>query len=55
MEALTRAGQRPVPWPGWLAIEAAEAEWGRGLGRGTVKLPDWTGLLEAAGSAGRIN
>lgn len=49
--ALTRAGQRPVPWPGWLAIEAAEAEWGRGLGRGTVKLPDWTGLLEAAHSA----
>lgn len=50
--ALTRAGQRPVPWPGWLAIEAAEAEWGRGLGRGTVKLPDWAGLLEAARSAG---
>ncbi|MFE1771488.1 FAD-dependent oxidoreductase [Streptomyces sp. NPDC059008] len=51
MAALTRAGQRPVPWPGWLAIEAAEAEWGRGLGRGTVKLPDWQGLLEAAHSA----
>ncbi|MEU6327918.1 FAD-dependent oxidoreductase [Streptomyces sp. NPDC047049] len=49
--ALIRAGQRPVPWPGWLAIEAAEVEWGRGLGRGTVKLPDWAGLLEAAGSA----
>ncbi|MEV6564761.1 FAD-dependent oxidoreductase [Streptomyces kronopolitis] len=46
--ALVRAGQRPVPWPGWLAIEAAEAAWGRGLGRGTVKLPDWAGLLEAA-------
>ncbi|MGY4989760.1 FAD-dependent oxidoreductase [Streptomyces nigrescens] len=54
VEALTRAGQRPVPWPGWLAIEAAEAEWGRGLGRGTVKLPDWTGLLDAARSAGQI-
>ncbi|MGW1373472.1 FAD-dependent oxidoreductase [Streptomyces sp. NPDC002446] len=50
--ALTRAGQRPVAWPGWLAIEAAEAEWGRGLGRGTVKLPDWERLLEAARSAG---
>ncbi|MGW7488851.1 FAD-dependent oxidoreductase [Streptomyces sp. NPDC054786] len=49
--ALTRAGQRPVPWPGWLAIEAAEAEWGRGLGRGTVKLPDWAGLLDAARGA----
>ncbi|MET7798078.1 FAD-dependent oxidoreductase [Streptomyces decoyicus] len=51
LAALIRAGQRPVPWPGWLAIEAAEAEWGRGLGRGTVKLPDWAGLLEAAQAA----
>ncbi|MGW3008266.1 FAD-dependent oxidoreductase [Streptomyces sp. NPDC001219] len=50
--ALVRAGQRPVLWTGWLAIEAAEAEWGRGLGRGTVKLPDWTGLLDAAHTAG---
>ncbi|MBL1094685.1 FAD-dependent oxidoreductase [Streptomyces sp. NPDC001739] len=49
--ALTRAGQRPVLWPGWLAIEAAEAAWGRGMGRGTVKLPDWAGLLEAARAA----
>ncbi|BDM70801.1 NADP oxidoreductase [Streptomyces nigrescens] len=49
--ALARAGQRPVLWPGWLAIEAAEAEWGRGLGRGTVKLTDWAGLLEAARAA----
>ncbi|WP_258528110.1 FAD-dependent oxidoreductase [Streptomyces sp. NBRC 110611] len=48
---LARAGERPVAWRGWLAIEAAEAEWGRGLGRGTVKLPDWTGLLEAARTA----
>ncbi|WP_043268131.1 FAD-dependent oxidoreductase [Streptomyces sp. CT34] len=48
--ALERAGQRPVPWRGWLAIEAAEAEWGRGLGRGTVKLSDWEGLLTAARS-----
>ncbi|MFI1619568.1 FAD-dependent oxidoreductase [Streptomyces lydicus] len=50
--ALTRAGQQPVTWPGWLAIEAAEAAFGHGLGRGTVKLPDWAGLLEAARSAG---
>lgn len=50
--ALVRAGQRPVPWPGWLAIEAAEAAWGHGLGRGTVKLPDWAGLLEAAHTTG---
>ncbi|WP_030804249.1 FAD-dependent oxidoreductase [Streptomyces sp. NRRL S-337] len=49
--ALARAGQRPVLWPGWLAIEAAEAAWGQGLGRGTVKLPDWAGLLEAARTA----
>ncbi|TXC96466.1 FAD-dependent oxidoreductase [Streptomyces sp. ISID311] len=50
--ALARAGQRPVPWPGWLAIEAAEAAWGHGLGRGTVKLPDWAGLLAAAQANG---
>ncbi|MFD9205907.1 FAD-dependent oxidoreductase [Streptomyces sioyaensis] len=50
--ALARAGQRPVPWPGWLAIEAAEAAWGHGLGRGTVKLPDWAGLLAAAHANG---
>ncbi|WP_274912053.1 FAD-dependent oxidoreductase [Streptomyces sp. WZ-12] len=48
--ALERAGARPVPWRGWLAIEAAEAERGRGLGRGTVKLADWDGLLRAARS-----
>ncbi|MFI1741719.1 FAD-dependent oxidoreductase [Streptomyces sioyaensis] len=50
--ALARAGQQPVPWPGWLAIEAAEAAWGHGLGRGTVKLPDWAGLLAAAQANG---
>ncbi|MEV0600252.1 FAD-dependent oxidoreductase [Streptomyces sp. NPDC050315] len=46
--ALRRAGQRPVPWPGWLGIEAAEAALGQELGRTTVKIPDWEGLLEAA-------
>ncbi|MFJ9848542.1 FAD-dependent oxidoreductase [Streptomyces sp. NPDC101150] len=50
--ALARAGQPPVPWEGWLAIEAAEAEWGHRLGRGTVKLPDWERLLDAARTAG---
>ncbi|MFE7317551.1 FAD-dependent oxidoreductase [Streptomyces sp. NPDC057555] len=49
--ALERAGARPVPWRGWLAIEAAEAECGRDLGRGPVKLADWAGLLRAARSA----
>ncbi|MFG2888594.1 FAD-dependent oxidoreductase [Streptomyces sp. NPDC048248] len=52
VEALRRAGQQPVPWTGWLGIEAAEAAWGHQLGRGTVKLPDWERLLGAAGSAG---
>ena len=46
--ALHRAGQRPVPWTGWLGIEAAEAAWGHRLGRGTVKLADWDVLLDAA-------
>ncbi|WEB39085.1 FAD-dependent oxidoreductase [Streptomyces yunnanensis] len=50
MAALERIGVRPVPWRGWLAIEAAEAERGRSLGRGTVKLADWDGLLRAARS-----
>ncbi|OEJ97359.1 FAD-dependent oxidoreductase [Streptomyces thermolilacinus] len=42
-------GLRPVRWPGWLAIEEAEAALGRILGRGPVKIPDWPGLLSAAG------
>ncbi|MEU2181893.1 FAD-dependent oxidoreductase [Streptomyces thermolilacinus] len=42
-------GLRPVRWPGWLAIEEAEAVLGRTLGRGPVKIPDWPGLLAAAG------
>ncbi|MFG2137862.1 FAD-dependent oxidoreductase [Streptomyces sp. NPDC048650] len=51
--ALRRAtGRTPVPWTGWLAIEAAEADRGHRLGRRTVKLPDWEGLLDAAGSTG---
>ncbi|MCX4825060.1 FAD-dependent oxidoreductase [Streptomyces sp. NBC_01142] len=41
-------GLRPVSWPGWLAIEAAEAALGSTLGRRSVKIPDWPGLLGAA-------
>ncbi|MFV0131102.1 FAD-dependent oxidoreductase [Streptomyces sp. HMX112] len=47
--ALRAWGHRPVEWPGWLAIERAEAELGRTLGRGSVKIADWAGLLDAAG------
>ncbi|QNE78703.1 NADP oxidoreductase [Streptomyces finlayi] len=46
-------GLRPVAWDGWLAIERAEAALGRSLGRGQVKIPDWNGLLDAAGDDGR--
>ncbi|OKK17542.1 NADP oxidoreductase [Streptomyces sp. CB00455] len=52
LEALRAAGLRPVEWPGWTAIEAAEAALGRSLGRGSVKIPDWQGLLTAAGHSG---
>ncbi|WP_240134723.1 FAD-dependent oxidoreductase [Streptomyces sp. MUM 178J] len=41
-------GRRPVLWPGWLAIESAEAALGASLGRHIVKIPDWPGLLQAA-------
>ncbi|PWK69372.1 ferredoxin--NADP+ reductase [Streptomyces sp. CG 926] len=50
LDSLRAAGLRPVRWPGWLAIEAAEADLGRSLGRRSVKIPDWPGLLDAAGS-----
>ncbi|MFJ9642125.1 FAD-dependent oxidoreductase [Streptomyces sp. NPDC101206] len=52
LEAMRAAGLRPVEWPGWLAIEAAEAELGRSLGRHSVKIPDWAGLLGAAAVTG---
>ncbi|MFJ7203835.1 FAD-dependent oxidoreductase [Streptomyces sp. NPDC098789] len=48
LDALRAAGLAPVPWPGWLAIEAAESTLGRSLGRRSVKIPDWPGLLAAA-------
>ncbi|MER5553674.1 FAD-dependent oxidoreductase [Streptomyces sp. NPDC002793] len=46
--ALRAQGLRPVEWDGWLAIERAETALGRSLGRGRVKIPDWSGLLDAA-------
>ncbi|MFD9726376.1 FAD-dependent oxidoreductase [Streptomyces sp. NPDC059072] len=51
LDALRAAGLHPVEWPGWLAIEAAETDLGRSFGRGSVKIPDWSGLLGAAGLA----
>ncbi|MFE3434356.1 FAD-dependent oxidoreductase [Streptomyces sp. NPDC059171] len=48
LAALREAGLRPVEWAGWLSIERAEAELGRSLERGPVKIPDWAGLLAAA-------
>ncbi|MFI6080820.1 FAD-dependent oxidoreductase [Streptomyces sp. NPDC051217] len=48
LDALRAAGHRPVEWPGWLAIEDAEAALGAELGRRSVKIPDWEGLLAAA-------
>ncbi|MFD0352687.1 FAD-dependent oxidoreductase [Streptomyces sp. NPDC127110] len=49
LEALRAAGLRPVEWPGWMSIEAAEEALGRSLGRRSVKIPDWAGLRAAAG------
>ncbi|GHE37765.1 NADP oxidoreductase [Streptomyces longispororuber] len=51
LAALRAAGAEPVEWPGWLAIERAEVELGRSLGRGSVKIPDWAGLRAAARGA----
>ncbi|MEV5612560.1 NADP oxidoreductase [Streptomyces sp. NPDC052225] len=51
LAGLLAAGVRPVAWDGWRAIERAEAELGRTLGRGSVKIPDWAGLLAAAGAS----
>ncbi|MEU6955354.1 FAD-dependent oxidoreductase [Streptomyces sp. NPDC045714] len=48
LTVLREWGLRPVAWSGWLSIERAEAELGRSLGRGPVKIPDWPGLLGAA-------
>lgn len=48
LAVLRAGGHEVVEWDGWLGIERAEAELGRSLRRGTVKLPDWSGLLTAA-------
>ncbi|MFC9941832.1 FAD-dependent oxidoreductase [Streptomyces pratensis] len=48
--ALRDQGMRPVEWDGWLSIERAESALGRSLGRDRVKIPDWSGLLDAAGA-----
>ncbi|AXK37081.1 NADP oxidoreductase [Streptomyces armeniacus] len=48
LDALRDAGCKPVEWPGWLAIEAAEEELGQTLDRSRVKIADWKGLLAAA-------
>ncbi|MEU6089930.1 FAD-dependent oxidoreductase [Streptomyces sp. NPDC047085] len=50
LPALREVGIEPVPWPGWLSIERAEAELGARLGRNVVKLADWDALLGAARS-----
>ncbi|MHC5700169.1 FAD-dependent oxidoreductase [Streptomyces tirandamycinicus] len=49
LDVLRDTGLRPVEWPGWLAIEEAERALGRSLGRRSVKIADWEGLLSAAG------
>ncbi|MET9699487.1 FAD-dependent oxidoreductase [Streptomyces sp. NPDC006529] len=51
LDALRAAGLSPVLWPGWLAIETAESSLGLSLGRRSVKIPDWPGLLAAAATA----
>ncbi|GGO91057.1 FAD-dependent oxidoreductase [Wenjunlia tyrosinilytica] len=48
LEELRSLGLDPVPWAGWLAIEAAEAVLGASSGRAAAKIPDWEGLLKAA-------
>ncbi|MEV8048096.1 NAD(P)-binding protein [Streptomyces griseoluteus] len=50
LPGLRAAGADPVAWPGWLAIERAEAELGATLGRNRVKLSDWDALWAAARS-----
>ncbi|RFU84044.1 NADP oxidoreductase [Streptomyces triticagri] len=52
LDALRADGVRPVLWRGWEDIERAEADLGASLGRPPVKIPDWPGLLSAAGDLG---
>ncbi|MGW1893692.1 FAD-dependent oxidoreductase [Streptomyces sp. NPDC002004] len=51
LDLLRAAGLQPVEWSGWQAIERAEATLGASLGRGTVKIPEWSGLWKAARTA----
>ncbi|WP_329014872.1 FAD-dependent oxidoreductase [Streptomyces sp. NBC_00690] len=48
LRELRASGHRPVLWAGWRAIEAAEEELGRSLGRPSVKITGWDDLLAAA-------
>lgn len=48
LAVLRAEGTEPVEWPGWRAIERAEAALGARLGRHVVKLADWDSLLAAA-------
>ncbi|MEU6388360.1 NADP oxidoreductase [Streptomyces sp. NPDC046939] len=48
LAGLLGAGLHPVEWSGWQSIERAEAALGHSLGRNSVKIPDWDGLLSAA-------
>jgi len=49
---LAERGARVVPWQGWCAIEAAEAELGRLHGRERAKIVDREALLTAAAAGG---
>ncbi|WP_394435895.1 ferredoxin--NADP reductase domain-containing protein [Streptomyces sp. SGAir0957] len=51
LAGLITAGAEPVEWTGWQSIERAEAALGRSLGRNSVKIADWAGLLSAARDA----
>lgn len=53
LEMLRAVGRTPVEWAGWLGIETAESALGRSLARPSVKIPDWPGLLAAAGAGTR--
>ncbi|MDK1474697.1 FAD-dependent oxidoreductase [Streptomyces sp. 549] len=52
---LRTLGLRPVDWQGWKRVESAEQALGLSLGRATVKIPDWDGLLRAADGASAHN
>lgn len=48
VDLLRARGIAVVDWDGWRRIEQTEAAFGAQLGRGSVKLHDWVGLLRAA-------